>query len=248
MARAENLDLYYKEQKERFSSQVIKQISHEFRTPLVAISTGSEFLLKEQESLSKDKLSMLLNTIWRGGQRIQKLVNNFVILQRIQSGLAEKNFQKNAKVFDLLGFLNEYIEQKRFDFAETNIQFSLTSTADKAVNVKLSRKQLEIILDSLVDNAVKFSQEDKRIEISMEEKAERVAISVRDHGQGFQAKDMVRLTTTFHQEDRDINEQQGSGLGLTIVKALTKLNNGRIKMRNARDGGGIVKLLFPILE
>ena len=248
LARAENLDSYYLEQQERFSSQVIKQISHEFRTPLVAISTGSEFLLKEQESLSKDKLSMLLNTIWRGGQRIQKLVNNFVVLQRIQSGLAEKNFQKNAQEFDLLAFLNEYVEKKRFDFAETDFKFSFTSTAEQRVKVNLSRKQLEIILDSLVDNAMKFSPDDRRVDIAMEERGERVAIDIRDHGNGFHAKDMVRLTTTFHQEDRHVHEQQGGGLGLTIVKALTKINDGRIKMSNARDGGGVVRLLFPVVD
>ena len=82
---------------ESLRSRIIHTLSHEFRTPLLAINTGVELLIDNWHVLAEDKIQLLLGTIKHGGARLQKLVNDFMTLQQIEVGLAQQAFNNSAR-------------------------------------------------------------------------------------------------------------------------------------------------------
>lgn len=227
---------------EKFKNQVLRQLTHELRTPLVSVKTGSEFLIQQQDNLSKDKVKSLLNSICKGGQRLEALVNNFVILQKIQSGQAKDKYQQSAISLDINQWLTEYMNRQGKILEKDGFVVNYESTAED-IEILVCTEHLEIILDRLLENAVKFSSKLKQIDCSLKQSDNRVEISIRDYGTGLEDESLKHLGETFYQHNRDQKEQQGVGLGLAIIKFLTRINQGRIIMENS-EHGALARLSF----
>ena len=233
------------DEKERFSTEIIRHLSHEFRTPLLAVNGGSEILTDQIKDLSEDNVESLVSSIWRGGKRLESLVNNFLLIQQIQNGQARKAYERSCQTFDIKEFLQEYLELKSRELKKQG--YSFISNLSKIEDVKLQGypHQIKQVLDRLFDNAKKFDQKNKKINFNVSEDTGFLLLSIEDSGNGFDPNSLRSITSTFYQHNRKKNEQQGGGLGLSICKFLTRINRGRIRFSNT-DNGGQVSLVFPI--
>ncbi len=243
---------------------IIGKLSHEFRTPLVAINTGSELLKMKLEMVEEDALVKLSDSIHRGGLRLQNLFEDFSTLQRIQSGCAARTFESNATSGNiaktLLSTLNRLSE---IEFSDSKFEIDIKKEFfESKFNIKILEVQFEDAIKRLIENSVKFAGKEKPIEISLEVRKENtVSILVRDFGPGFEDSETRNALQLFGQIQRDKNEQQGCGLGITIANFYVENHGGEIifnkpkpkkskypssKSDDSKNGGLEVELRFSL--
>jgi len=240
-----------KKKREVDRKKIIHTLSHEFRTPLVSISTGSELLLEHGDSLEKEQLKTMLKSIRRGGLRLERLINDFMILQEINLGRAADFQEKFAREFNLINLLETCVENFSLHKHEQNpVEINLIkSEENQNVRVFAYDLQVEGIIKRLLNNAVKFGASGGIVDISWALKQKNAVISIRDYGPGIERPRLVikKAFEAFSQIDRESKEQQGCGLGLAIALYFAKINSISLSLGKPKEGQGLLaKLSFPI--
>ena len=243
--RSKNIKELSAEKYDGYRKRVIHTLSHEFRTPLVAISTGTDLLLEQFEDLEPSKVKALLEAIQRGGQRLERLVSDFVILQQLDAGVAERTVNECSKDLQLQESIERYARLKERWFKERGYSLEVKNPEVMCV-VKAFERYFHEILDRVVDNAVKFSELGSTVTVSAYCDQDNAVIEVRDQGPGIEIEKMNKSLSAFQQINREENEQQGSGLGLSIASRYTGLHGGRLEFENSPEGGAIVKIVLPL--
>lgn len=238
---------------EAFKRRVVHTLSHEFRTPLVSITTGSELLLEEYDYLDDAQIKNLLTSIYRGGQRLERLVEDFMAVQQMDAGDTEVSFKQFASPISLIDVINKTQEEVKLRLLPlySNLELQLELQEDcRALMLNSCAPQLIDALVRIVDNACKFTLSDKRVvKIVVESINDEVIICIRDWGKGMplDCSSQLKAVTPFTQIKREIHEQQGCGLGLTIATHYIKLHGGDLKLDRPEDGKGlIVKISLPL--
>lgn len=242
--RSRNIKNSSQEKYDTFRKKIIHTLSHEFRTPLVAINTGTELLIEQKEAIDDKKIQNLLEAIRRGGQRLERLVSDFMLLQQIEAGMAQKLFDTRAKKVLASDLVSEFLQEQADYLAAEKFQVvyeNLDATAEIYVYVP----QVKDILFRFVNNCIKFKRKDYIIEIQLYSQEKEIIIEVRDRGLGIDVDKVKEAVDIFGQIDRERLEQQGSGLGLAIASRYAFINHGRIEFENREGGGAIVSLIIP---
>ena len=233
--KSKKLNQSFEEKLFSYQEDVIRKISHEFRTPLVAVKTGSELLLNNFDKLENSKAKKIVGSIWKGGQRLHKLVNDFLLMQQIRSGLQSKYYNKNAANFDIQELLEKSLGLKILELKKAGFEVDFINTA--VGRARVLPTHFQIIIDHILSNAEKFSKENKKINISAISNQEFIILKFRDYGVGFKVTEEVLAQDAFKQLDREKNEQQGIGLGLTIIKDLSQINQIDLSFNNDVEPG-----------
>jgi len=232
---------------ESYRKKVIHTLSHEFRTPLVAINTGTELLIDSGDTLDEKKVTSLLEAIRRGGQRLERLVNDFMLLQQIDAGIAQRVFTQKSGARPLANIVEPFVDQLLTTAHEEGFKLECSNLCEEAI-VNVYEPHIHEILNRLVLNAMKFSPTIKEIEVVIIPLAEEVAVEVRDRGLGIDVNKVQEACDAFGQINRDRLEQQGGGLGLAIANRYASINGGRIEFDVRTSGGSIVSLILPIVS
>jgi len=235
------------ERYDSYRKRVIHTLSHEFRTPLVAINTGAELLLEQRDRLDHDKAANLLEAIKRGGERLERLVNDFMLLQQIEGGLARRLFESRASVHSIQAVLDRIIEAREEMISGERCTLDF-SKIPYEISVRIYEPQIQDILDRLINNAIKFSTTERSIEIHSSLRDREVGIEIRDRGLGMDAIRTKEAVDAFGQINREKMEQQGSGLGLAIASRYAEINDGRLEFEERAGGGTIVTLILPTVS
>lgn len=235
-----------------FKRRVVHTLSHEFRTPLVSITTGSELLLEEYDFLDDAQIKNLLTSIYRGGQRLERLVEDFMAVQQMDAGGTEVSFQQFSAPISLIDVISRTQEEVNLRLSplynNLELQIDLPEVY-RATMLNSCAPQLVDALVRIIDNACKFTLTEKRIvKVSVEKKNDEVLILIRDWGKGMplDCSSQLKAVTPFTQIKREVHEQQGCGLGLTIATHYIKLHGGDLKLDRPEDGKGlIVRISLP---
>lgn len=247
VSRAHGLKNLSEERYEAYRKRVIHTLSHEFRTPLVAINTGTEILLEQQDELEGERIQNLISAIQRGGQRLERLVNDFMVLQQIEAGIAQKLFDTRKKLCTIGDFLEGYVENKldENEFQECGLEFVDHCPGAQG---EIYEPQITDCLDRLLGNAIKFNPKNDSIEIVCYTRSDEIAIEVRDRGIGLDPDRIKEAIDVFGQIDRERLEQQGGGLGLAIANRYVSLNNGSLEFTRREGGGAVVTIVLPLVS
>ena len=241
---------------EQFNSsrkRIIHTLSHEFRTPLVSINTGTELLLDQLAELGHDQVSRLLRSIWRGGQRLEKLVDDFMVLQQIDLGQALhscKLYQKKNLLLDLVETAIECFPGSYEDLEHSAPQI-VHPEPDFALSVFVYDVQVINLIQRLLHNAYKFGGAKQAAVISYGQERDRAFVRIRDYGPGM---DNLAISAriaceTFVQINRETYEQQGCGLGLSICAYYAHINGGKLSLHQPAEGQGLeAGIDFPVAE
>lgn len=246
--RSADLKRSLEHQSDRFRKRVLHTLSHEFRTPLVAINTGSEMLLDGISSNSEEeneKSRKLIEAIHRGGQRLERLVNDFMILQQIEAGVAAGVQSKRARMHSVRSLVDCAVESMEQIATEQGAEIICTVTCQGA-QVKVCDVQIIEVLKRLIENSIKFSHDKKLVEIVAVRDNNEIRISVADSGIGFDPVKMQSSLGVFNQIDREKHEQQGGGLGLAIASRYVDLNGGSLSFSARSHGGAVVTIHLPV--
>jgi DNA-binding response OmpR family regulator len=226
--RSRRLKAQTDEQHEIYRKKVIQTLSHEFRTPLVAISTGAELLLDAADDLPQQKVRGLIEAIQRGGMRLERLVTDFMQIQQIEAGVAEKLAESRRSRVDPSSEILEPFEAALEEIRPSNFHYSFWQD-DNAKHIRVYPAHVLDALRRISENAIKFAAEKvRRMELRMYLLGQHVHLEILDWGLGIQIQAVPEMTEVFGQVGRDKNEQQGGGLGLPIAAGFARVNAGRL--------------------
>ncbi len=228
------------EEKQRVRFQFISVLAHELKAPLAAVESYLHLLQDEQ--LSSDpgqRRKMIDRSLHRlGGMR--KLIYDLLDMTRIESGERARDI---ADV-DLVELLSDGLDAVREDAAARDI--TLTLEAPATLTFRCDASELEMLLNNLLTNAVKYNKDGGRVELLLEQRDDRVHLRVTDTGIGMTAEERAQVFGEFarirNAKTRDI---LGSGLGLSTVHKLVKLYKGEITVESEPDAGTTFEVLLP---
>jgi two-component system sensor histidine kinase/response regulator len=235
------------EKYDTFRKKIIHTLSHEFRTPLVAINTGTELLIEQKQTIDDKKIQNLLEAIRRGGLRLERLVSDFMLLQQIEAGMAQKLYNNRASNVLLAEVLDEVLEEQAELLSQDKFTVNV-SNHDENLEVHIYMPHVKDILCRFISNSVKFKLKEFVIDINIYPQESEVVIEVKDRGLGIDVNKVKEAIDIFGQIDREKLEQQGSGLGLAIANRYAAINNGRIEFERRDGGGSIVSLILPRVQ
>lgn len=234
---------------DQLKQQIVTVLSHEMRTPLTYVRGYTELALDDVSSLSPDALEDFLSGIKRGSDRLTRLVEDFLFLIQVDTGQAEKEFNRLACMHHDLGAILEQIVQQHEEQATACGVTLKTIVEPDLPPMRLYEPFFVDALKRLVDNGIKFSRgEGKQVTVSAQVVDDWVEIAVADQGVGISPKDMPHLFERFRQIDRERMEQQGVGLGLAITRELALLHGGEITVESELGMGSTVTIRLPVAK
>ena len=230
------------EQANRAKSEFLSRMSHELRTPLNAI-LGFAQLLKMDE-LGPDQ-ARGVDQIYKSGRHLLNLVNQVLDIARIESG----KMHISPEPVRLAEALQETIELIRPLAEARRISIRLETPTSPYLWVQANPQSFRQVLLNLLSNAVKYNREDGEITITTSLTGNgHLRLQVQDTGEGIPPDKMERLFVPFDRLDRDLVEQEGTGLGLALSKGLVEAMGGRIgALSRNRPGEGSIFWLELVL-
>ncbi|SEO85293.1 DUF4118 domain-containing protein [Propionispora vibrioides] len=225
--------------RERFRGNLLRSISHDLRTPLSGIIGTSEMLLNM--TAQDDLRYPLMAGIHKDANWLHSLVENILSLTRLQDGKLVLNKQEEAAE-EVVGAAIRHISRH---YPEYEIAVNVP---DELLLVPMDAKLIRQVLINLLDNAVKHTNLQDEICVSVTKDAEKncAVFSIRDRGEGIAASELPNIFQMFYTSRvKHSDAQPGIGLGLPICDAVVKAHGGSIMARNRMDGPG-VELIFTL--
>ncbi|WP_234124330.1 Cache 3/Cache 2 fusion domain-containing protein [Clostridium hydrogenum] len=223
-------------QYDKLKTEFIANMSHELRTPLNIIFSTVQLLnvlINKGENLNTDKVKNYTNGIKQNCYRLVRLVNNLIDITKIDSGFMTLDM-KNENIVQVA----EEITQSTVAYVEHMSRNIIFDTDEEEKIMAFDAEKLERILLNLISNAVKFTKPGDMISVTLHCENDKVTISVKDTGRGIPKEKISQLFQRFKQIDPLLNRShEGSGIGLTIVKALVELHSGTIQVKSKYGEG-----------
>ncbi len=225
----------------RLKSDFVANVSHELKTPLALIRLFAE-TLELRRVPSEEKAQQYYRVINKESQRLTQLINNILDFSRIEAGRKEYRFRPT----DVGAVVGEVIEAYRFPIEHQGFQLEV-SIADDLPEIVVDPEALSQALLNLVNNAIKYSGDQKYLGLDVRREVDRVVISVTDHGVGIPKAEQHRIFEKFYRvEDTLIHTTKGSGLGLALVQHIMDAHGGSVELTSAPGEGSTFRLLVPL--
>ena len=220
---------------EYLSKEFISNVSHEFKTPIASIQ-GFAKLLKE-DNLTDEEKTEYMDIIIEESDRLTNLANNIQSLSKIENKeilSTDQEILVDEQIRKCIVILNQKLEDK-------NIDISL-----EGENIKLFGNEdlLQQVWINLINNAIKYTNENGKIEINIEDGKNFVNIEIKDNGIGVEKEKQERIFEKFYQADPS-RGTEGNGLGLAIVKKIIDLHEGKISLESEVGKGSTFKVMLP---
>jgi two-component system sensor histidine kinase VicK len=233
-------DVTEQEKLEQSRREFVANVSHELRTPLTTIKSYVEAL--DDGALEEPQLAnRFVGVIRNETERMIRLVTDLLHLSRLDSKQAILR-KKPTSIEEMLEEVKD-----RFSFQMKQKRIKSNVRIEKGIHtIQLDRDQIDQVLDNLVSNAIKYTQEGDLIELeAYKDGSDRIAISVKDTGIGIPKKDIDRIFDRFYRVDKARSRSMGgTGLGLSIAREIVKAHGGTMQLESELNVG--TKVTFTI--
>ncbi|NJB70381.1 PAS domain S-box-containing protein [Saonia flava] len=235
LTKALKLEQEVNELKSRF----ISMASHEFRTPLSAILSSAILIGKQNAPGMEEKRERHVNRIRTNIKNLVVILNDFLSLSKLEEG----KVSVQPQYFELIQFSKILIEE--VEPTKKEGQLLILKHVDKAINVYLDPKLLSHILINILSNAIKYSDELKKIIFKIEHEEKYLTLKITDQGIGIPENEQKRLFERFFRAN-NVTNIQGTGLGLHIVKQYTELMGGTVQFTSEVGKGSSFTIQLPL--
>jgi signal transduction histidine kinase len=226
---------------ERLKDEFVSTVSHELRTPLTSISGSLGLLMGNAAGKLPPSMGRLLAIAHNNCQRLVRLVNDILDIEKIEAGHMGFSFRRVA----VRALVAQAIEANR-GFAESYGVRVRLEDAGGAADVRADPDRLLQVVTNLLSNAIKFSPANAEVEVAIEKGPDMVRFTVRDHGPGIPVDFKPLIFEKFAQADAgDARQKGGTGLGLSIVKQIVERLSGEVGFADAAGGGTIFHVQLP---
>lgn len=214
----------------------VADAAHELRTPLAVLKLQTQHL----QNLDCHNLKDELKQLEQGADRSSRVVEQLLLLARLD----ENDSAPARETLDLAELCRLMLAQMQWRADETGASISFDCD-DDLPRMAVNRTMLEMALHNLLENALRYGA-GQPLAVSLHRSGNRLRLTVRDHGPGVPAADLVRLTERFYRAG--VTSHGGAGLGLSIVARIMDVHGGRLRLSNHPQGGLQVDLLLPLPE
>jgi len=218
-------------------------VPHEMRTPLNGILGYSDIMRKQFEDLEPLEVGRMAERIHKNAKRLERLVENYLLYA--QTEFQQTDVHKKSELFDTETpdphkVVEHIAVQKAGDFGRTaDLYLHL-----KPGRVSMSPKYFNKITEELIDNGFRFSKTGSQVLVQCDYVNSQFSFSVTDHGRGMTAEQISQIGA-FVQFQRQVYEQQGQGLGLTVTKRLVELHGGKMEISSDYGKTTTVSVTLP---
>jgi PAS domain S-box-containing protein len=235
-------DISERKHLEEMKSQFIATVSHDLRTPLASIMGFSEMLMEGSPGPLTEIQEEFLGIIFESSQRQLALVNDLLDVSKLEAGRLQLEME-TVHLPELIWGVMEGIRP----LAEKKGVTLKMDVNDGLPRTEGDPRRLERILSNLLSNAVKFTPEGGSVEVAAWQDDGHLKIRVSDTGLGIPPEDLPNLFQPFHR-GRNVTKKaiEGTGLGLTIVKALVEAHKGTIEVQSELDKGTTLQFTLPL--
>ena len=217
----------------------INNITHEFKTPLATISLASKNLKNPKVQVAGKKIDSLADLIERQNTRLQKLID-----QAMDSSMADRGLILKTEEINIHEFLGNRVAD--FEIKLSNSDATITTDfSKKEVLLPIDTFHFTTMFYNLLDNAVKYSKESPRIQISTVARDDRFVLKIKDNGIGMDLKNGVDIFEKFYRVNKgNVHDVKGLGLGLFYVKKIVEAHGGEIFVESELGKGTCFEIIF----
>jgi two-component system phosphate regulon sensor histidine kinase PhoR len=229
---------------ETAKSMFVSMVAHEIRNPLAAIEGYLDLILSglAGEDPARDR-QMLERALLRA-RTLRTLVSELMNLTAIETG----HFTIRRSPLDLAGVAVEAVESCRSKADERRIELGFTKPESGSACVLADRSAMLSVFTNLIDNAVKYTPEGGHVDVRVESQGPYVTVAVRDDGIGMSADEKAHACDEFYRAKNAFTARvPGTGLGLSLVKRLVELHDGKLAIQSAPGQGSTFTVSLPAL-
>jgi signal transduction histidine kinase len=232
---------YASKEASRVKVEFLAKISHELRTPLNAIIGFSELMMRDKRGLANEQHRSYLSDIHSSGRHLLDIINDILDFAKAEAGQMVL-FESNVDVHQVAHGIERMLGPRARD---SGINLVIRMPAHLPL-VWCDERKLKQMLLNLVNNAVKFTPSGGVVEISARVEPDGFALAVRDSGIGIAQTDLGRVLEPFVQAETTLSRrQEGTGLGLALVKSMIEIHGGHLRLDSTLGSGTAAELVFP---
>lgn len=227
----------------RLKSDFVSNVSHELRTPLALIRLYAE-TLELGRITTQEKKNEYYSIIRKESERLTALINNILDFSRIEAGRKEYDFRET----DIAELVRNTLDSYRFQIEQQG--FALEEQIDPGIPaVRIDREAIARALVNLVNNALKYSDNEKFLGIRLYREQSVLKLEVSDRGIGIERHEQSRIFDKFYRTcDPLVHNTKGSGLGLSLVRHITRAHGGEVEVESIPGRGSKFTLSLPLAQ
>ena len=228
----------------QMKSEFVSNVSHELRTPLSSIRVFGEYMRLGRVT-NADKVQQYGEYIEAESRRLTQLINNILDFSKIES--AEKKYRFCET--DVVGLVEQTVAAFELPLREKGVSIAFTAPAQHPPSLLIDKDAFAQALVNLLDNAVKYSNGNKVIEVSVGARGGDVVVAIRDHGIGIAACEQKKIFEKFYRVGSGlVHDVKGSGLGLSIVQHVVQAHGGRVEVASTPGEGTTFTIVLPVAK
>ncbi|MGO9647135.1 putative Histidine kinase [Candidatus Sulfotelmatobacter sp. SbA7] len=225
----------------KLKSDFVSNVSHELRTPLSLIRLYAE-TLEMGRLKSEEKYQEYYRIIRKESERLTALINNILDFSRIEAGRKEYDFRET----DMRELVHNTLDSYRFQIEQNGFAFE-EKIAEDVPPLRVDREAMARSLLNLVNNALKYSQDQKFIGVNLFRYNGSVKLEVVDHGIGIPTEEQHKIFEKFYRVgDPLVHNTKGSGLGLSLVRHIVQAHGGEVAVDSSPGRGSKFTITLPV--
>ncbi|MBU4466815.1 PAS domain S-box protein [Patescibacteria group bacterium] len=219
---------------EKLKTEFVSLAAHQLRTPLSAVKWSLRMVLDgDMGKINKEQKEIMEKT-YQSNERMIALVNDLLNVARIEEG----KYAISPTFIDMVKFCQSTVDSIADGFKKKGIKFKFIKSSNKPIMVFVDEEKLELVIQNLLDNALKYTNKPGEVVLSLKETPKTVTVEVKDSGIGITKGDQARIFSKFFRASEAILiEPGGSGLGLYMAKNIINSHNGKIGFESQSGQG-----------
>jgi signal transduction histidine kinase len=225
----------------QMKADFVSNVSHELRTPLSSIRVFGEFL-KMGRFKDEKKIREYGEYIETESRRLTRLIDNILDFSKIESGRKTYQFVEG----DVVEVISDTLKAFEVRLHQNGFEVDFETPATTLPTAIIDQDAIAQAFINLLDNAVKYSGEEKKISVAVDEKDDYITISVTDYGIGIPREERDKIFDKFYRVSTGlVHDVKGSGLGLSIVKHIVEAHNGLVTVSSRTGSGSTFTIHIP---
>jgi cell cycle sensor histidine kinase DivJ len=224
-------------------TRFLANMSHELRTPLNAVIGFSDIMRQRLFGPLPVRYAEYADSIHQAGGHLLELINDVLDVSKIEA----ERYELSREVFDARDAVSAAVALVRVTAAEKGVSLN-SLLPDEALIVDADRRALKQVTLNLLSNAIKFTPSGGSVTLTLDAIGPYLELVVADTGVGIAKKDLKRLGRPFEQAGGSDQRAQGTGLGLSLVRALAELHGGRMTLDSTLGEGTAVTVRLPVAQ
>ena len=230
---------------EKIKTEFVSLAAHQLRTPLSAIKWTLKMLLDGDLGVINEEQKEFINKTYQSNERMINLINDLLDVARIEEG----NYLYKPVFTDIEPIVKFVIGSLKKESDDRNLEVEFKGSSDKLPKVKVDIEKIRLVIQNLLENAIKYTKPGGKIEVSLKRSDNNVEFLIKDSGVGISQDQQNRIFTKFFRAANVVRmETDGSGLGLFIAKNIVEAHGGNIWFESEEGKGTIFHFTLPIKE